>query len=194
MKADIKYLKSVHVTTQLPKDNFKEIVLCGRSNVGKSSFINSLFNQKNLAKTSSSPGKTRSINYYLVDSKYFIVDLPGFGYAKVSKTERDRWQKLIEGYFLADRVITHAFHLIDSRHTPTQLDIVLQEFLMNAKIPTSILLTKIDKLKQSEISKSKKIINEFFPYVNVIDDVFLYSSIKGTGKKIITDKILRILE
>lgn len=194
MKADIKYVKSVHVMNQLPKDNLKEIVLCGRSNVGKSSFINSLYNQKNLAKTSSSPGKTRSINYYLVNNSFYMVDLPGFGYAKVSKTERDRWQKLIESYFLEDRIITHAFHIIDSRHTPTQLDTLLQEFLMSSKIPVSIVLSKIDKLKQSEIARAKKIIYECYPYINLSDDVFLYSSIKGTGKKNITDKLLRILE
>lgn len=194
MKADIKFHTSVHITKQLPKENLKEIVLCGRSNVGKSSFINSLFNQKNLAKTSSHPGKTKSINYYIVNGNFFIVDLPGFGYAKVSKTERDRWQKLIESYFFSGREITHAFHLIDSRHSPTQLDIVLQQFLLEANIPCSIILTKVDKLKQSEISHSKKIIKEYFSYINIEDDVFLYSSVKGTGKKQLTDKILRILE
>src|SRR3989339_1840308 len=93
------FIKSAFNLSEIPKCRLPEVVLCGRSNVGKSSFINSLFNKKGLAKTSSSPGKTKSLNFYLVEKKFYMVDLPGFGYAKVSKTEREKWQKLIEDYF-----------------------------------------------------------------------------------------------
>ena len=94
-----KFITSAFQTTEIPKERLPEVVLCGRSNVGKSSFINSLFNRKNLAKTSSTPGKTRSINYYDIDSKFYIVDLPGYGYAKISQAERKKWGKLVNDFF-----------------------------------------------------------------------------------------------
>ncbi len=178
----IEYVKAVYGLSEIPKNELPTVVLCGRSNVGKSSFINSLFNTK-LAKTSSLPGKTRSINYYLVENKFYLVDLPGFGYAKVSKSERDNWQRLIENYFTKNSAIKLAVHLIDSRHEPMPLDIELYDFLHSREIPYMLLLNKTDKLKQSELAASQKRIREFFPALIPGESIHLYSSVKGTGRK-----------
>lgn len=178
----IEFIKPVYNLNELPKQNLPTVVLCGRSNVGKSSFINSLFNTK-LAKTSSHPGKTRSINYYLVENKFFLVDLPGFGYARVSKSERDAWQHLLEKYFSLNKNIDLAIHIIDSRHDPMQLDIELNEFLHRQKIPYFVILNKSDKLKQSELASARKQINKFFPELVYGKNMLFYSTIKGTGKK-----------
>lgn len=180
---DIKFIKSASGIKDLPKDNLPEVVLCGRSNVGKSSFINSLFNRKKLAKTSSTPGKTRTLNYYLVENKFYIVDLPGFGYAKVSKKEREDWNRLIQSYFSKNTNIAYALQFIDSRHKPTELDFMLNDLLTEIDIPYLILLNKIDKCKQSEISKAIKNIKQAFPFASIGDNVILYSSVTGKGRK-----------
>lgn len=179
---NIQFIKSVYNLNDLPHEQLPELVLCGRSNVGKSSFLNSIFNKKNVAKTSSSPGKTRSLNYYNIENKFFIVDLPGFGYAKVSKKERAAWQKLIEKYLTSDRDIQMIFHFIDSRHKPTLLDIYLNEFLREIDMPYIVILNKIDKLKQSELAKTRKSTIEHFPELIFNENLFFYSSVKGTGK------------
>lgn len=179
----IEFVKSVSALDQLPELELPEIALAGRSNVGKSSFINTLFNRKGLAKTSSTPGKTRTLNYYNVENKFYLVDLPGFGYAKVSKTERESWERLLIKYFQNNLNITRIVHFIDSRHKPTQLDIMLNKFLIELDIPYIILLNKIDKLKQSELVNAKKEIKEVFPELSIGDNLFLFSSVKGIGKK-----------
>lgn len=189
---NIRFFKSVYSLKDLPADNHPEIILCGRSNVGKSSFLNSVFNKKNLAKTSSTPGKTRSLNYYLYMDKIYFVDLPGFGYAKVSKAEREKWQKLIEDYLSLRRNIISAVHLIDSRHRPTELDQLLRYYIMTKNIPYSVVLNKIDKLKQSEMFSARKQIVELFPELEPDTSLFLYSALKGTGKKSIIN-FLKIL-
>ncbi len=178
----IEFIKAVYNLNELPKENLPTVVLCGRSNVGKSSFINSVFNTK-MAKTSSLPGKTRSINYYLVEKKFFLVDLPGFGYAKVSKSERDAWQLLLEKYFSMNDNIKLAIHIIDSRHDPMQLDIELNNFLRTKEIPYFLLMNKSDKLKQAELASAKKRVVQFFPEIIPGENMLFYSAIKGTGKK-----------
>ncbi len=183
MFTETTFHKAVYNLKDLPKQNFPEIVLCGRSNVGKSSFINSLFNKKNLAKTSSTPGKTRSINYYLINNKYFVVDLPGYGYAKVSKDEREFWGKILSEYFSSPRNFKYIIHLIDSRHKPTNLDIELHDFIRVSNLNYIALLNKSDKLKQSEKAQAKKMIKEFFPELKFNEDLFFYSAVDGTGRK-----------
>jgi GTP-binding protein len=178
-----KFIASVFSATELPKEKLPEVVLCGRSNVGKSSFINSLFNRKNLAKTSSTPGKTRSINYYEIDSKFYVVDLPGYGYAKISQSERIKWGNLINDFFSTSKHIQLTIHLIDSRHKPTELDIELNDMLRTLDIPYIVLLNKSDKLKQSEFSVSKKKVIEVFPELILNENLFYFSSVKGTGNK-----------
>ncbi len=189
---NISFIKSVAKVNQLPKLILPEIVLAGRSNVGKSSFINNIFSRKSIAKTSSSPGKTRTINYYVVDEKFYVVDLPGFGYAKVSRTERELWQKLIGDYLKAGRLITTVFHLIDARHHPTELDLLLNEFLRSLDIPYTIILNKVDKLKQGEIANRKSEITEYFPEASFGDNLLLHSAIKGTGKKEIVNRLRKL--
>ncbi|MGA7838253.1 MAG: ribosome biogenesis GTP-binding protein YihA/YsxC [Ignavibacteriaceae bacterium] len=178
-----KFIKSVFTLEGVVKEQLPEVILCGRSNVGKSSLINSLINRKNLAKISSTPGKTRSINYYLIDDKFFLVDLPGFGYAKISRTEREYWASLIEGFLSKSDNIFLALHIIDSRHKPTDLDIKLNSFLNHFEIPYNIILSKVDKLKQSEMALAKKNIKNYFPELSYGDNLFVYSSVKKTGKK-----------
>ena len=180
---NIYFAKSVFKLSDLPKHNLPEVILCGRSNVGKSSFINSLFNKKDLARISSKPGKTRSINYYNIDEIFYLVDLPGYGYAKTSKTEREKWGKIISDFILKSDNIQLAIHLIDSRHKPTDLDIKLNEMLNYAELPSIVLLTKADKLKQSEYNKAVKNINYSFPELILNENLFFYSSTKGKGRK-----------
>ena len=194
MYKQIVFLKSVFNKSGMPKATLPEIALCGRSNVGKSSFINSLFNRKNIAKTSSTPGKTRSINFYLVDKLFYIVDLPGFGFAKVSKEEKTKWNKLVDDYFLGGRNIRLAFHFIDSRHEPTVTDIRLNKYLKELAIPTIVILNKIDKLKHSELTLLKKKITGFFPELILDENLLFYSSIKGTGKIAVQNKLKAIFE
>jgi len=177
------FIKSVYNLKDLPKRKLPEVILCGRSNVGKSSFINSLFNRKNLAKTSSTPGKTRSINYYLIDDKFYLVDLPGYGYAKSSKKEREFWGKLIGEYIKISSNIAACFHIIDSRHKPTVLDIQLNELLKYQRISYLVLLNKADKLKQSEHNASSKNTIQYFPELKLGDNLFFYSSVKNIGRK-----------
>lgn len=188
----IKYIKSVHRVEDLPKEGIPELVLCGRSNVGKSTFINSLSKQKNIAKTSSTPGKTRSLNYYLVEDKFYLVDLPGYGYAKVSIKAKNEWQKLITEYIMGSENIALAYHLIDSRHSATNLDILLNQLLIEEDIPYNIILSKTDKLNQAEKSKSVKRIKKQFPELSMGDNLFQYSSLKGIGKKEVESRLSKL--
>ena len=134
---------------QLPKSDLVEIAFAGRSNVGKSSLLNKLFNRKNLARVSSVPGKTVTVNFYNVDGNRF-VDLPGYGYAKISKSEKDRFAELMEGYFQSGRNIKLVVQLVDMRHKPSADDIGMISFLNEFELPYIIVLTKADKLKKKE--------------------------------------------
>ncbi len=177
------FVRSVFNLKDLPGKKLPEVVLFGRSNVGKSSLINSLFKRKNLAKTSSTPGKTRSINYYEIDEKFYLIDLPGFGYAKTSKKEREFWARLISEFFNVSLNIKLVIHLIDSRHKPTELDIKLNRILIKQKLPYIFLLSKADKLKQSEMKNALANISGVFPEADSESNVIFYSSIKGKGRK-----------
>jgi GTP-binding protein len=188
-----KFITSVYDLKDLPKQKLPEIILCGRSNVGKSSFINSIFNKKDLAKTSSTPGKTRSINYYLIDDKFYIVDLPGYGYAKISLKERKSWGKLVGNFISESNNIVLAFHIIDSRHKPTELDLQLSQILAYNKIPFIIIFTKSDKLRQSEHSLAQKEAKEFFPGIIQGENFFFYSSPKNRGRKEVLKRLSEIL-
>lgn len=192
MFKDIHFVKSVFETFDLPRTELSQLILCGRSNVGKSSFINSIANRKGLAKTSSTPGKTRSINFYEADRTFFIVDLPGFGYAKTSQKEREKWGKLVSKYILDSKQIRHAFHLIDPRYKPTELDTQLNLWLKNARIDYSVILNKADKLNQSENHKAVKMIISVFPELVLNKNLFLYSSVTGKWKKPVQKKITEL--
>ena len=192
MFKQIHFIKSVFELEDLPKSDLPQLILCGRSNVGKSSFINSISNRKVLAKTSSTPGKTRSINFYEADDKFFIVDLPGFGYAKTSLKEREKWGKLVSRYILESASIYHAFHLIDPRYEPTELDVQLNLWLRNAHKDYSVILSKADKLNQSETHKAINTVQSFFPELKLNKNLFLYSTVTGRMKKPIQKKITEL--
>jgi GTP-binding protein len=192
MFKEIQFIKSVFELSDLPNSDLPQLILCGRSNVGKSSFINSISNRKGLAKTSSTPGKTRSINFYIVDKTFFIVDLPGFGYAKTSQKEREKWGKLVSKYILETENIHHAFHLIDSRYKPTELDKQLILWLNSADKDYSVILSKADKLNQSENHKALKLVKSVFPNLELNKNLFLYSAFTGKWKKPVQKKITEL--
>ena len=192
MLKQISFVKSAYEISQIPGETLPQLIMCGRSNVGKSSFINSLFNRKKLAKTSSTPGKTRSINFYNVDDRFYIVDLPGFGYAQTSKHEREKWRKLITTYIEKAQNINYAFHIVDSRYEPTELDINLNHWLHFAHIEFSVILNKIDKLSQSEFVRVENSVKKIFPELQLNNNLFYYSSVKGRWKEAIRKKILEL--
>lgn len=142
------FLTSYGKYSQIPESDRIEIAFSGRSNVGKSSLINKILNRKSLARVSSMPGKTITINFYGLENIY-LVDLPGYGYAKVSKTEKVRWAGLIEGYLHAERQLGLVFQLVDFRHKPTEDDLMMINFLIDSEIPFAVVLTKSDKLKKT---------------------------------------------
>lgn len=179
--------KAFGISQQLPFSDKPEITFAGRSNVGKSSLLNKLFNRKNLARVSSVPGKTVTINFYNVDNQRF-VDLPGYGYAKISKQERDRFGELMEGYFQSGRKINLVVQLIDMRHKPTADDYAMIHFLEEMNIPFIVVLTKADKLKKKEYALRNELIIEELS--NPEYPVIPFSSVTGQG----IDEIKRLIE
>lgn len=141
-----------------PTDNLPEVLFCGRSNVGKSSFINALVNRKALARTSSNPGKTQTVNFYLVNKTFYLVDVPGYGYARVSKSLKEQFGQMIEEYLTKRETLKRAFLLVDYRHEPTADDVLMYQFLKHYNIKVCVIATKMDKLKNSELVKNKKAI------------------------------------
>ena len=175
-----------------PKDGLKEIVLVGRSNVGKSSFINALTNRKKLAYTSSSPGKTRTINFYNIDNMFRIVDLPGYGYAKISMSEREKWKKIIEEYLVKSQNIALICQIIDVRHEPTKLDLMMYDYIQSTGTDYLIVANKLDKLKSSQILKQISIIKKSL--INLEKDSLIpFSSQDKRGVKEVLNKFEEII-
>ena len=175
----VEFTAAYGTSKQLPPSKEAEIVFSGRSNVGKSSLINKLFNRKNLARVSSVPGKTITVNFFKGDGVYF-VDLPGYGYAKRDQGERKRWAELMEGYFHSERNIALVIQLVDMRHSPTEDDMMMLNFLRECKIPFVIALTKCDKLNKTETEKRREALEEELKdYADITRIEF--SAVKGTG-------------
>ncbi len=145
---------------QLPDGGLPEIALVGRSNVGKSSLINKLVNRKKLAKSSSTPGKTRTINYYLINDEWYMVDLPGYGYAKVSKVERAKWGKMIESYLSQRQQLKGVLQILDIRHPPSNDDIMMKDWLSHHEIPVLMVATKADKISRGARAKNLAVIRK----------------------------------
>lgn len=173
---------------QIPPSERTEIAFSGRSNVGKSSLINKIFNRKSLARVSAVPGKTATINFYSLENLYFI-DLPGYGYAKVSKSEKERWGGLIEGYLHDDRDLALVFQLIDFRHPPTADDIMMVNFLIDSEIPFVVILTKADKLSKKQREERRTALKSELPCAEDIT-IIEFSAQTGEGR----DEIRGIIE
>ncbi|MCK4989092.1 MAG: YihA family ribosome biogenesis GTP-binding protein [Bacteroidales bacterium] len=173
-----------------PKEQIPEYAFIGRSNVGKSSLINMLVERKKLAKTSSTPGKTRLINHFKINDQWFLADLPGYGYAKVSKKERESFAKMIEQYATQRTNLVCFFVLVDARIPPQQLDLDFIEWLGDSDLPFVIVLTKVDKINQRVKSKNLELLKEKLSEVwEELPLIFETSAIKGTGKEQVMDFI-----
>lgn len=167
---------------QYPDTQFPEIALAGRSNVGKSSFINKMLNRKALARTSSKPGKTQTLNFFLINEQLFYVDVPGYGYAKVSKKEREAWGKMIETYITTREQLRAVILLVDLRHSPTEDDVMMYDFLKHYSIPVIIVATKADKIPKGKWDKHAKVVRETLQ-IEEGDELILFSSETGLGKE-----------
>ena len=170
------------ITSKLPENSLPEIAFAGKSNVGKSSLINGLMNRKSLARTSSSPGKTQTINYYNINNEMYFVDLPGYGYATANEKVKAQWGKLIEDYLHQSKKILAVFLLIDIRHAPSENDRIMYDWILDRGYQPIIIATKLDKIKRSQIDKQKKLICDT---LDVVDDTIVipYSSLNKQGRE-----------
>ncbi|MED5051051.1 YihA family ribosome biogenesis GTP-binding protein [Anoxybacillus sp. UARK-01] len=175
---------------QYPAGMLPEFALAGRSNVGKSSFINKMINRKNLARTSSKPGKTQTLNFYLINEAFYFVDVPGYGFAKVSKQERQAWGKMMETYFTTREQLKAVILVIDLRHPPTKDDVMMYEFLKYHQLPTIVVATKADKVPKGKWPKHQKVVRETLKMAKE-DEVILFSAETGQGKEEAWSALLR---
>lgn len=176
--------------SQLLKNGIPQVAFSGRSNVGKSSLINSVLGRKKLARVSAEPGKTITVNYYCADNKLFFVDLPGYGFARRSKTDIAKWSKLTEGYFIDNDALKLVLQLVDSKAGLTNDDRMMLEWLAHYNVPYMIVITKCDKLNKTQLTESvNKIIND--PAIAAGTECVLYSSLKGQGREALIDSVLR---
>ena len=177
--------------SQYPTDDKPEFLLVGRSNVGKSSFINTLINRKNFARTSSKPGKTQTLNFYSINDEFYLVDAPGYGFAQVSKNLKNKFGLIMEDYLEAREYLKNVFMLIDFRHKPTKDDLMMYNYLRHYNIPVTIIATKVDKISKNKQEKYRKAIKET---LNINDDsLILFSTITKIGKNEVLDKILSLI-
>ncbi len=177
----VEFILSAANSHQFPKDGLAQIAFAGKSNVGKSSVINRVLKRKNLAYTGSSPGKTIHINYFKVDEQAYLVDLPGYGYARVSQAEKARWGRLMESYFSVDNLITLGIFIVDARHAPTKNDIIMANWFQQTGCPFVVVANKLDKLKKREIEPDLTCLRET---LQLSDNTVLlpFSAEKGTGR------------
>ena len=186
------FLKSSPNTIQCPKSNFEEIAFIGRSNVGKSSLINMLFNNKNLAKTSKKPGKTKLINHFIINDTILLADLPGYGYAKLSKVETKKIDEIIQDYIENRKNLTKLFLLVDIRHEPIKTDLLFIDYLDNLKKSFHVIFTKSDKVKKNELSKKSKNYFKNIKSSYLKNKFFVSSSSSKYGKEEILNFIMKL--
>ncbi len=184
---NVEFLISAASPKDFPGARLPEIAFAGKSNVGKSSVINRILNRKNFARVGEKPGKTIHVNYFTVDNKCYFVDLPGYGYAQVSQSEKDRWGKLMENYFAADRIDLGVF-IVDARHAPTNNDITMARWFLDSGCPFVVVANKLDKVKKSQIEGNLKVIRED---LELPEDCMIlpFSAEKGTGR----DELVRLI-
>lgn len=187
---NIEFLISAASTRNFPQKQFPEIAFAGKSNVGKSSVINRILQRKNFARVGEKPGKTIHVNYFVIDKACYFVDLPGYGYAKVSQAEKQRWGKLMEDYFAADRIDLGIF-IVDSRHPPTNNDITMARWFIDSGCPFVVVANKLDKLKKSEIEPNLQTIRRD---LELPEDCLIipFSAEKGIGREELLKEILKV--
>ncbi|MBQ3134383.1 MAG: YihA family ribosome biogenesis GTP-binding protein [Oscillospiraceae bacterium] len=187
------FIRSAVKRSDFPQNSMVQVAFAGRSNVGKSSVINRLLNRKNFARVGAMPGKTIHINYFLIDKVFYLVDLPGYGYAQVSKGERDRWGRLMEEYFADPDQMTMGVMIVDSRHKPTADDCTMARWYKEAGRPFIVVANKLDKLKKKEIEPN---LTQIRQTLELGDDVKLipFSAEKGTGRQELLNEIFACVE
>jgi len=190
---NVEFIKSAAKAKDLIDSPLPQIVFSGKSNVGKSSVINKLLNRKSFARVSSSPGKTIHVNYFLIDNKAYFVDLPGYGYAKVAKTEKARWSKLMEEFFVQPDHISLGVMIVDSRHKPTADDIIMAHWFKESGCNLVIVANKVDKLKNSQIAPNIALIRETLELKDEIP-IIEFSAEKGTNRDLLFAKIKETTE
>jgi len=189
---NVEFIKSAANAKDLINSPLPQIVFSGKSNVGKSSVINRLLNRKSFARVSSSPGKTIHVNYFLVDKSVYFVDLPGYGYAKVAKTEKARWSKLMEDFFSQPDHITLGVMIVDSRHKPTADDVVMSQWFKASGCDLVVIANKIDKVKKSQIEQNMAVIRETLD-LKEETQIIEFSAEKGTNRNILLGIIDRVI-
>ena len=189
---NVEFIKSAANTGAFIRDGRPNIVFSGKSNVGKSSIINCLLNRKNFARVGAQPGKTVHINYFLVDGTAYFTDLPGYGFAKVSKSERDRWAALMEAFFAERGLITLGVMIVDARHKPTGDDVTMAAWFRESGCPMVIVANKVDKLKKSEIEGNMTLIRETLAPPEGTE-LIPFSAEKGSGREALLGEIMRFV-
>ena len=186
------FIKSAASPKQFIRSSVPSIVFAGKSNVGKSSVINRLLNRKNFARVGAQPGKTIHVNYFYIDEKVYFVDLPGYGYARVSQSERERWGKLMEDFFAQEGLIDLGVMIVDARHKPTADDVTMAEWFKNSGCRLVVVANKLDKLKKSEIEPNMALIRETLalPEETVL---IPFSAEKGQGREALMTEILKLI-
>ena len=182
------FVRSVTAVADCPKDGLPQIAFAGKSNVGKSSVINKLLLRKNFARVGEAPGKTTHINFFRIDAKLYLVDLPGYGYAKVPRTEKERWGRLMEQYFAAEDTIDYGVMIVDARHKPTANDVIMADYFKASGKPFVVVANKMDKLKKSEIEPNLACIRETLTLPEEIE-LIPFSAENGLGR----EQLLRVL-
>ena len=186
------FIKSAASPRQFIQSSIPSVVFAGKSNVGKSSVINRMLNRKNFARVGASPGKTIHVNYFFIDQKIYFVDLPGYGYAKVSHAERDRWGKLMEDFFATPGLSDLGVMIVDARHKPTADDVTMAEWFKSSGCRLVVVANKLDKLKKSEIEPNMQLIRET---LTLPDEVLLipFSAEKGQGRESLLAEIVKLI-
>lgn len=189
---NVEFLISAAGVRDFPGTRLPEIAFAGKSNVGKSSVINRLLQRKNFARVGEKPGKTIHVNYFTIDKKCYFVDLPGYGYAKVSQSEKERWGKLMESYFAADRIDLGVM-IVDARHAPTNNDITMAQWFLQSECPFVVVANKLDKVKKSELASNLQVIREDLELPESCP-VIPFSAEKGDGRDTLIQYILQAVE
>ena len=187
----VEFVTSAVRRSQYPDNNLTEFLLVGRSNVGKSSFINTIINRKNLARTSSIPGKTQTLNFYLINDKFYFVDVPGYGFARVSQKLKNKFGLMIEDYLKERQTLKMVFMLIDFRHQPTEDDILMYNYLKYYNIPVTIIATKSDKVSKNNYERNKKAIKDTLKLED--EKIILFSATTKLGTEEVYNKIEEVL-